>query len=414
MFYNYLNIENLLYLSITYFFINNLIKAYKKNNDSKDFIKEIIKNGGECYLTGENLYLTIKNDDFNDNNYDIVVNKLKMSHINIILRKIGINPIYFDYKTNNNGGYFNRCTFTYGDNNYEISLTNDRKYTFNTINYPINNLEDVSSVKYIFKAKNLTRRQIDSFYNNTLILNDDSYIEDIYDVLRCFKLSVKYNLKIDVCLKELLMECCNDIIDYKEVFNYSVIYKELTIIFEYGNIDILNLMYECKIFKILNMDIKNYDNFYDFNPPYLKKDIKCSDLKFILFMSYYVENFNEQTFDVCSNMKNMILFLREFDKQKFENKHDVIKYLTDLNFKNRIHYNLEEYSNRYAIDFKYYNIENNIPITIHDLNISGEDIINYKNCKYTEINRIKKELLFLIQDGKLNTYDEIINYLKSH
>ena len=26
------------------------------------------------------------------------------------------------------------------------------------------------------------------------------------------------------------------------------------------------------------------DNFYDFNPPYLKKDIKYSDFKFILFM----------------------------------------------------------------------------------------------------------------------------------
>lgn len=385
-----------------------------------DIVQLIKKNGGSCYLTGNNLYQQLKNfvndEKINDiyYSYDVIIKDMSMDKFQKILKVYNINNVkFYDFDTETNN--YKRCILNINSEIYEFSIINDRKYTFNSIEYEINNLDEIdidkTKIWSIFRTEYVNN--IKDIKNNVIKLNNNSYIDDIHDVLRTFYYSSYYSLTIDSSFQELLKECCEDIRKIDKELNYELVLRELFKILPYCNSEIFKIMIDIGLFEALKIDFKNKENIVEeFNNIFTEL---VNYNKFIWFMSQITdESFSKIELIAERGIKESILFSREYDRNKenIKSSKDLLKFLTRINTgKNDT---VRYYISLYYSDIEYSREILNYPISIHQIDMKGDIIRKYKQLSGKELKEKKREILEMIQDDKLkNNFENILTYIQT-
>lgn len=408
--------KNIVEFGIYALFGASLYASYVLYKTDLDLVQQINKLGGKCYLTGDYLYLQIKQFfDIDTNNfgyitnYDIVVKNIEMSVLQKILKKYD-DVKYYDYDLDTNN--YRRCTVKLEYYKYELTLVNDRKYTFNSVECEINSLSNLllsdEQIKELITKENY--KQMYDIKYNLLRLNDNHFIEDIYDVLRVFKYACRYKMTINSTYKELLKECCEDIKIYNTKINYEILLFELLNIFTVCNMDYFEIMIEIGLFEAIDFEFTNKNDLI-YNFTIFKNEIDFR--KFVWLLANLTdESFNKIDLIIENELKRMIWFSRDYDKNKVNiiDKNDLLKYLTNYNKKNN--YLTSEYKYMYYSNIKYLDDIMYLPISTHQVNFDGIILKTLKNLNDNEINKNKKELLDLIHQDKIqNNEVSIYRYL---
>jgi hypothetical protein len=217
-------------------------------------------------------------------------------------------------------------------------------------------------------------------------------------------------MTINSTYKELLKECCEDIKIYNTKINYEILLFELLNIFTVCNMDYFEIMIEIGLFEAIDFEFTNKNDLI-YNFTIFKNEIDFR--KFVWLLANLTdESFNKIDLIIENELKRMIWFSRDYDKNKVNiiDKNDLLKYLTNYNKKNN--YLTSEYKYMYYSNIKYLDDIMYLPISTHQVNFDGIILKTLKNLNDNEINKNKKELLDLIHQDKIqNNEVSIYRYL---
>ena len=401
-----------IFITIFSLSVSILLVRYFEN---KDVIKYLSKQQCECYLIGKSIY------DNQTTNIDIYVKYADEKELYDILIQYG------DVKV---------ISFKYNNYFYDLFLItiDDVKYEFRT--YLLDGCvldKQKILIEYLYEIPLKQRKQMSDLSWNSNI-PQDTYLDDIENIFRCFKDASYYNLKLEYSTIEYIKKSLQETKKYRNQIIYDELYKILNNENSYKYIEIMN---DIKLLQYVGIELKNAEklikvlknNKYIYeNPIFFLNEIKTDNLKkYITKNNIMHSKFTTRCIRVYS------LILNEFFNKFLEikNGYDCIKLLQSIKLKynflsyDNLHEILELFDNykilnEHVIEFDYMDyLERTVfddyffPLITRELQIDKNKLSEKYNVSGNDLHILRNGILDEIHNGKLiNGYDYIIDFLE--
>jgi hypothetical protein len=408
--------------------------------DENDFIEELVLNDCKCYLTGNALCSKLFNFwyGFIDNviDRDIYVENIHPKDLMRILIKYGNVYVYgvknYNFRKSQKNIRFYLIPYV-GDTSYEFTFKADYGALINSMTHRVYNKFDIENINF---TKIMEITDIFEIIEKRTWENNDEieFFKKFENIMRCFELCLYYDLKLNKSTIDNIKKSVKNIIKNKINYSKEIVYEELVkIINMYDNEIILNIMYDTDCFILMNMKFSNFEKtINEMN----KIDVEYDIVRFIKLLDgletdnlkrWCISNDINKVKNITNNIKRYYIFFDNYEEYlKINTVYDMLKFITNMNkhiIFDENYLNLFNYyiSNIKLMEFdqdKYNNLYKNcelFPVSIKDIKITSTEINNKFNIEWSDIKKLKENLLELIHKMELsNNYEDIIIHLENN